>query len=237
MRDILPDDATHLYVERHFWRLPELAAAAGLDAESTLRLIRAGCAPGPVYAWSGQWWSALAASRGLLPSAPPDRSELFYSRSAAWDLRRASLHVRAGASPEMAAIANRDHFAARFAQLMPEIDGADAAFAPCWTEGRFDPDRARIAAHAEWASWLQGAYGVCLRVFAAQNCIAKEALAARLKRRISECVPASDLLDDAQALAGLILPFAPWERPSGTPGLTIDALLVQAALGDDLPYR
>lgn len=40
------------------------------------------------------------------------------------------------------------------------------------------------------------------------------------------------LLDEAQALAALILPVAPRERPSTTPRLTIDALLARLALGE-----
>lgn len=237
MRDTTQDDiAARSYVARHFWRLPELAAATGLAEEEVRRLIGAGCAPGPIYAWSGRWWSALSACRGADAPAPPDRAQLYYSRSAAWDLRRAALLIRDGATPAAAAAGNRDHFVSRFADLLPAVEGAEEAFPSCWPKGVFDRARARAAAGEEWASWLQGAYGVCLRVFNASTCIHKEALAARLKRRVADGVPL-DLLDEAQALAVLILPFAPWERPTGTPGLTIDPLLARLALGDDLPYR
>jgi hypothetical protein len=33
-----------------------------------------------------------------------------------------------------------------------------------------------------------------------------------------------------------MLPFAPWERPVGTPGVTIDRLLRDLSLGGELPY-
>lgn len=236
MRNQTPEHATRIYVARHFWRLSQLAAAAGLEEKEASHLIRAGCAPGPTYAWSGRWWSALSASRGIDAAEPPEGAEPFYSRSAAWDLRLARLSMRDGATAEAAADGNRDHFARRFVASLAEFEGAVEAFPSCWREGRFDPGAARIAAHKEWASWLQGAYGVCLRLFDARNCIAKETLAARLKRRIAAGAPPGELLDDAQALAALILPFAPSERASGTPGRTIDALLAQAGLGDDLPY-
>lgn len=237
MRDLTQADAAaRSYVERYFWRLPELAVAIGLDEEGTARLICAGCAPGPIYAWSGRWWSALSACRGTDSTAPPDGADLYYSRSAAWDLRRALLQVREGATPMAAATANRDHFADRFVAHLPGVEGAEEAFPACWRQGRFDPDAARQTGQREWATWLQGAYGVCLRVFDARSCIRKEAMAARLKRQVVDG-DAPALLDETQALAELILPFAPWERPGGTPGLTIDALLARFGLGDDLPYR
>ena len=34
----------------------------------------------------------------------------------------------------------------------------------------------------------------------------------------------------------LILPFAPWQRSTGTPGLTIDRLLSDRKLGSERPY-
>lgn len=237
MRDWIQDDiAARSYVTRYFWRLPELAAATGLTEEEVQRLIRAGCGPGPIYAWCGRWWSALSACRGADAPAPPDQAEYYYSRSAAWDLRRASLLMRDGATLAAAAAGNRDHFVEQFADLLPAVEGAQEAFPSCWPAGEFDPVRARTMGEEEWASWLQGAYGVCLRIFNAHTCISKEVLAARLKRRVASGAPLN-LLDEAQTLAVLILPFAPWERPTGTPGLTIDLLLARLALGDDLPYR
>ena len=236
MHSMTPEAAAgRSYVARWFWRLPQLAAAIGMDEATTLRLIRAGCAPGPIYAWHGRWWSALAACRGIADSVPPEDAELHYSRSAAWDLRRAMLLRRAGATAEGAAAANRADFVRQFVTCLAEIPGAEEAFPQCWQAGRIEPDLARIAAEKEWATWLQGAYGVCLRSFTAQSCIRKETLAARLKRRLHEVDPLI-LLEEARQLAALILPFAPWERAQATPGLTIDALLAAARLGDDLPY-
>ena len=231
----LEEAAGRSYVARWFWRLPQLAIAVGLDEEATLSLIGAGCAPGPIYAWHNGWWSALAACRGAIAPTPPEKAERYYSRSAAWDLRRAVLRIRGGATADGAAAANRADFTRQFLACLPGVPGAEEAFPQCWRDGRLDPERARIVAEKEWATWLQGAYGVCLRLFTAQNCIRKEALAARLKRRLREADPLI-LLEEARDLATLILPFAPWERAQATPGLTIDALLALARLGDDLPY-
>jgi hypothetical protein len=236
MPNAIPERAGgRAYASRWFWRLPQLATAVGLDQEAVLGLIRAGCAPGAIYAWREGWWSALAACRGTASPAPPPGAECYFAPSAAWDLRRAMLLIRAGATPEGAAAANRAEFVRRFIACLPDEPGAEEAFPQCWQEGRLDPALAGKAAEREWATWLQGAYGVCLRTFTAQNCIRKETLAARLRRRVGEADPLL-LLDEARELAGLILPFAPWERAEGTPGRTIDALLARARLGDDLPY-
>ena len=88
------------------------------------------------------------------------------------------LAMRNGATPEAAAAANYDHFVDRFAHLLSAAPGAEEAFPDCWPHGRLDPRRAHLAARQEWATWLQGAYGVCLRVFTADSCIRKETLAA-----------------------------------------------------------
>jgi hypothetical protein len=224
------------YVARWFWPLEQLSAAVGLGQDDVARLIAAGCAPGPVYARSAEgWWSALAAARGDAPSQPPREAACWYSPSAAWHLRRALLHMRRGADPHAAAEANRRHFVAGFVDLAPSVSHARLAFPGCWEGERFLPDAARQAAEREWGFWLNGAYGVCLRVFNADTCVRKEALAAKLRGGLANG-EAHELLDDAQALAALLLPFAPWERDSGTPGL-IDRLLSAKGLGRELPYE
>ena len=131
----------------------------------------------------------------------------------------------------------RDTFADRFAVALGHQRYARLAFATCFSDDAIAPDAARVAAWDEWASWIQGGYGVCLRVFTAESCVAKESLGASLKAALAEADydPAA-LLADAEALAGLLLPFAPWQRASGTPGRTIDRLLRERRLGDDRPY-
>jgi hypothetical protein len=46
----------------------------------------------------------------------------------------------------------------------------------------------------------------------------------------------ADLLVLAEALAGMVLPFAPWQRPTSTPGRTIDRLFEEQQLGHERPY-
>lgn len=226
------DHDTRRYVQRWFWTLDELAEAVGATPARVERLIVAQCAPGVIYAHGDDgWWSALGAER----AAPA--GEHWYSPGAAWGLRQAELATRGGMSPEDAGIMLRDRFAEAFAVALGREPYARHAFATCFTGEAVDREAARRAANEEWASWIAGGYGVCLRVFTAGTCVAKEALGARIKAAIDE--PGHDaatLLADAESLAGLILPFAPWQRPLGTPGRTIDRLLREQCLGSDLPY-
>jgi hypothetical protein len=225
-------DDVRRYVEHWFWTLDDLAEAVGVAPERVEQLIAAKCAPGPIYAFGdGGWWSALGAE-----GAPP-AGEHWYSPGAAWGLRQAELAARGGTSPTEAAVMLRDRFAEAFVVALRHQRHVRSAFAACFSGEVVDPDAARAAAHDEWASWIQGGYGVCLRVFTAGTCVAKESLGAWFKAAIDQPgYDAADLLAGAEELAGLLLPFAPWQRPVGTPGRTIDRLLRQLRLGDDRPY-
>jgi hypothetical protein len=226
------DDDARRYVERWFWTLDDLAEAVGVTPARIEHLIATGCAPGPIYARGADgWWSALSAD-GVAPAG-----EHWYSPGAAWGLRQAELATRSGRSPTEAAAMLRDSFANRFAVALGYQRYARLAFAGSFLGDTIDPDAARVAAGHEWASWIQGGYGVCLRIFTAETCVAKESLGAWLKAAVVEPdYDAAALLADAEALAGLLLPFAPWQRVSGTPGRTIDRLLRELCLGDERPY-
>ena len=221
------------YVERWFWTLEALAGSVGSTPDEVATLIVAGCAPGPIYVHQadGTWWSALGAT------PPPPPGEAWYAPGAAWGLRRAILARRGGATPNEAAAANRARFVRDFVVEIGRVEDAARAFPRCFADGRIDADAAAVVAAEEWASWIAGGYGVCLRVFTAATCIAKESLGAAMKAALAEGDgDPADLLDQAEALAGLVLPFAPWQRPVGTPGRTIDRVLDEQGLGRERPY-
>jgi hypothetical protein len=221
------------YVERWFWTLDALAQSVGSTPDEVAMLIAAGCAPGPIYVQIGgaEWWSALGGT------APPPPGETWYAPGAAWGLRRAILGRRGGATPAQAAAANRARFVRDFVAEVGRVDGAARAFPRCFVDGQVDGDAAAIVAGEEWGSWIAGGYGVCLGVFSAATCIAKESLGAAIKAALAKGDgDTAELLDQAEALAGLILPFAPWQRPVGTPGRTIDRLLDEQRLGRERPY-
>lgn len=226
-------NADRRYVEQHFWRMDELAEAVGATADLLEVLIAARCAPGPIYILGKDgWWSALDGDRQPLPNGPA-----WYSPGAAWGLRHALLAIRKGASHASAATLLEETFSHSFLEALIEAEGAELAFPNCFIRGKLDVNSARRAAQEEWKSWLDGGYGVCLRVFTGHTCVAKETLGASLKAALAceNYDPVKSLLL-AEALAGYILPFAPWQRPTGTPGRTIDRLLSDQALGRERPY-
>ncbi|MDB5708973.1 MAG: hypothetical protein JWL96_1043 [Sphingomonas bacterium] len=236
------DDAIRVYVVRHFWPIGKLALASGVSEQEAAAMIAGACAPGVIYAFDDKgWWSALGGYRSGIAGGPSKDAELWYSPAAAWSLRRARLARRGAASLTEAAGANRDWFQAEFADALRAVPEAANAFPSCFdADGMVDRAAAGAQAFEEWAAWLKGGYAVCLRIFSGQTCVAKESLGATLKRHIAD--PAvqpmdhGDLLAMCERLAQLMLPFAPWERPVGTPGVTIDRLLRDLSLGGELPY-
>lgn len=225
-------DLGRTYVEQWFWTLDQLARSAGIAKRDTLDLISAGCAPGPIYIadGNGDWWSAI-------DETPRPEGSSWYSRSAAWGLRRAALAVRGGASAADAAQAERTSFIGDFVTSLAAMAGAEEAFGDCFANGAVAEAAAARRAAQEWESWLDGGYGVCLRSFTARTCIGKESLGASLKAALAAGSPDhTDLLRKAEELASLMLPFAPWQRERCTPGQTIDRLLSRLRLGGELHY-
>lgn len=242
--DMMVSDALAMrYADAWFWDLTTLAAASGLPEENVLALISAGCAPGVIYGRDrdGVWWSALAAANGDAEARPPANAQCWYSPAATWWLRRAVLQLRAGATPDQAAQHNRLTFTTEFTVLLRSTEGAPLAYPSCFdANGRVLEDQLASVAASEWADWINGAYGVCLRDFSARTCIQKSSLAALLKAhfagRLSEVWTDERVIAATQELSALVTPFAPWERATGTPGQTIDVALKHLKLGVDHPY-
>lgn len=238
------DQAARAYVEAHFWTLPTLAEAVGAAPSRIVELAAAGVAPGVIYARDLRrgWWSALGGWVDDDGEPPDDEAETWFSPATVWGLRQARLAGRAGRTD--AAIARRaaEAFGLGFAAALTAFPPARIAFAGCFdARGRVDPAAVASTAEAEWRSWLRGGYAVCLKAFTGETCVRKESLGALLKRHVADPeawpMPEEEVLEACAALAQLMLPFAPWERPTGTPGRTIDTLLARHALGRERPYR
>ncbi len=236
------DDAIRAYVTSLFWPLGTLAAASGLSQQEAETMIAGACAPGAIYALDDKgWWSALGGYRSGNAAAPSRDAERWYSPAAVWGLRRARLALRGGASIAEAASCNRARFQADFIVALRAVPEAANAFPACFdADGSVNRGAAEAQAAKEWDAWLTGGYAVCLRIFTGATCVAKEALGATLRRHVAD--PDGYPLDDDESLAlcerlaQLMLPFSPWERLGGTPGVTIDRLLHDLALGCELPY-
>lgn len=231
------------YMARWFWPLDTLAEACDTDVTVVQEMIDAKCVPGIIYHYheDSGWWSALAAYMGTAPAMPPTRGQRWYSPASLWWLRRAMIMMRGGLTAEEAARKNQDMFGSDFASLLENTPDGSMSFPQCFdSAGRIIDAEARMAAQKEWTAWIIGGYAVCLRDFSAASCIRKEAIGAVLKRVSREDAfkdhDPLEILPLCQELSTLLTPFAPWERPVGTPGKTIDQALQFYGLGDDYPY-
>jgi len=243
MHDISRQDPNYRYVTDWFWPFDRLARAVGASAADLDDLIEAGCGPGAIYAFSSRygWWSALAGHVDGYEGPPPPEAERWFAPAAAWGFRRAILAQRRGASLEEAARENAALFTEEFIEALQRLPEARFGFADCFGPQGLVDTIARTRAAEEWAAWIEGGYAVCLRIFTGETCVRKESLGAWLKAHIvspeSHPMTANEVLSMCERLAQLMLPFAPWQRPHGTPGVTIDRLIADLRLGAELPFR
>lgn len=243
MQDETFDEAARAYVSTHFMTPEAMAAAAGCTRDRIAAMVAEGIAPGAIYARDPErgWWSALAGWVDGGNGSPDERAETWLSPWAVWAFRQALLAERNGEALDAVARRAARAFRTAFVAALGEVAPAALAFSGCFdAEGRVVATRAEAQAAVEWRSWLRGGYAVCLRVFTAGTCVRKEAFGALLKRHAASPeqwpMTADAAMAACAALAGLMLPFAPWERPVGTPGRTIDTLLARHELGREAPY-
>lgn len=224
------------YFTRYFIEKDEFVENSGAPEPLVDDLLAAGAMPGIIYSYSEKegWWSVLGTASPLQPS----EGRHFYSPAALWWCRRALMEVRRGKSPSAAALSNRRRFVDTFVEKVGSEPFAGRAFPSAFANGSLDNAAARKVAEGEWGDWIGGGYGVCLRRFTAETCIRKEALGRRIKDHFEHDDRLSDdiLFDLVEQLESLLLPFAPWERESCTPGKTVDRSLAALSLGREQPY-
>jgi len=244
MNDTVLHDPDLRYVTDWFWPIDRLAQAVGISVSELADLIDAGCGPGAIYAFSSRygWWSALDGHVDGYDGPPPAEAERWFAPATAWGFCRAVLARRQGASLAEAARENQAVFVEDFVSALRRFPEARRGFADCFDRtGGIGDTVARAQAAQEWAAWIEGGYAVCLRIFTGETCVRKESLGAWLKAHIADPegnpMTADQALSMSENLAQLMLPFAPWQRPRCTPGLTIDRLVSDLRLGAELPFR
>lgn len=220
------------YVRRHCLQPSALARAAGL-AETRLReLIAARCLPGPTYVLS----PALTVRSAIRSEAlAPQAEEWFGAAVLPWARRAAESMLPLS---ELADRLRRD-FAADFRRALLASEGR----AYGWTElfdaaGAIDEAGLAKALDEIWEeNWLGGAYAVCLRRFDGPHLVTKLVERSRIRALTAEGTkPALTPAEAAAVTAAMarldavITPFAPHERPHGTPGLWIDRIAARYGL-------
>ncbi len=231
------------YVSRWFLQRDAFERQVGGTSAEIEALLANRAAPGVIYSEgpSGEWWSALAAYSGRASGSPDPGGTHWYAPAAVWWLRKGRLHLKGGASPAEAAARNRNAFARSFVRALSTEPLAPLNYPRCFDREKVLDADALSTADEEWGAWISGAYGVCLRVFTAESCVQKEALARRINLHFeavddSGRLSPETLLDYAERLSGWVLPFSPMERPSGTPGRAIDRTLATLGLGAEEPF-
>lgn len=222
------------YVERHFIELPDLAERAGTDAATVQSFITAGVAPQPSYRiWpNGAFSSPIGGAHG---GEPAGLATDWYSPAATWWLRRA---LGMTETPKEIAALFADGFAADFVARLSALPHGHLAYPDVYVDGVLSMRAATTLAQAEWADWINGGYGVCLRHWSAADAIDKMLHRGRIVALTTggtrEWLSRGDriaLLDAMEQLEAVLLPFAPHQRATGTPGLWIDRILLRYGLG------
>jgi hypothetical protein len=232
-------DELQRYVVQHFVSRSEFVRAAAIDDQFLQSLVDADAVPSAIYKiWAkGTIWSPIGGWVGPKISDPP--SSEWYSPAALWWTRRAAALHSAGMT-DIGAIAAqfRDNFTTEFRTTVNSNPKARVGYVELFENGQINDDRCRTLALSEWGDWINGGYGVCLRRFDAAHLVAKTSESARIRQLTDAGTKSSlslaeriDLLDALERLDAVMLPFAPHERPHGTPGKWIDATMQKYGLG------
>lgn len=220
------------YVRRHCLTTPALTQAAGL-AEGRLRELIAGrCLPRPTYVLDPSLTVRSAIRSEALTPRP---EEWFGAAVLPWACRAVESTLPL---PALAERLRRD-FTADFRQALLASDGRVHG----WTElfdaaGAIDEAAFAEALEEIWEeNWLGGAYAVCLRRFDGHHLVTKLVERSRIRALTED--GGKPALSPAEAAAvtaamarldAVLTPFAPHERPHGTPGLWIDRIAERCGL-------
>lgn len=231
------------YVRQHFVDRATFVRRTGLAEQEVDALLNAKAAPGVVYSLSpdGSWWSALAGYVGSSSPSAAAGGQDWYAPAALWWVRRATLTRRAGQTHEDVSDANADTFIHQFLKALSMEPQASLNYPQCFDGEMPDVEAARRTGRDEWKAWVSGAYAVCLSHFSGETCVRKEVIACWIRKHFEGVDP--DLVLDpielftlAEQLASILMPFAPFERDSGTPGRAVDRTLSTLGLGGEEPY-
>lgn len=230
----MPVQELQTYLGGRFLTMDQLASMTVLTESAVHALINAGALPLPSYTiWpNGGFASPIGGHHGPAPQGQPQH---FYASAAVWPARRARLLA---ADAEEIAEAFRTEFCGQFCEALAAEPLGPLGYPAAYKDGRLDTQQAEAAANAEWADWINGGYGVCLRYWDAHHAITKTCqrglILALTEEGQAGTLPKETLdklLAAMQALEAVMLPFAPHQRPHGTPGLWIDRMLARFDLG------
>lgn len=236
----MPDIKSLLtYLEQYFLQPDAFARAANIPLEQLDRLVAVKAIPGAIYKiWDhGAVWSPIGGQKGDPHDAPPDST--WYTPAALWPARQVKVLIDAqGLSVKQCALALKTSFISDFRQALLASQGHQHGYADLFDNQSLVENKFTELANSEWQDWINGGYGVCLKRCDGFHLVSKEVSAAIIRTITSDGTAPSlntdqtiALLAAIDRLGAVMLPFAPYQRPHGTPGKWIDEILAKYDLG------
>jgi Family of unknown function (DUF6058) len=229
-----PVNSSTRYVQQVCVCSEDIATSTGIGSEELAKLRRAGCVPQPTYR---VYANGAVASAIRTLGEPAGTAIEFYSPAVVWWLRRASTFSQSFSETELSnALKSWLRIDLSRALQLASSDASTYEKPFVWhhlfDHRQLNADRFDNEVNNIWDDWMSGAWAVCLRRFDGHHLVTKEIERARIasitengERRLNDAQSKIQLLDAIVRLDSVMLPFAPHERPHGTPGHFIDAML------------
>lgn len=215
------------YIEDTATPREALAAASGVSETDLTAIEAAGALPAPTYVL---FKDAIRSPIRTLGEPPRDGGRAYYCPSVLHWLRRARL-----LAPETPGLLDRltAWFADDFAAAL-QAQGLDAR-RYSWSHlyganGAISHKALTQEVERLSADWMTGGWAVCLRRWNGHHVVTKDLERARIAALTENAMRQLDsherqgLFDAIERLDSVMLPFAPHERPHGTPGLFIERM-------------
>ncbi len=236
----MPDitSLTH-YLEIYFLSLEQFTNAANISPEQFNALIEAKAMPGPIYKiWNNDAvWSPVGGQHGNPDSEQPVST--WYTAAALWPARQAKLMMESESlSPDQVTPMFEREFTGDFRAALL-ANGAQAfEYQSLFNGPDLDEQKLLEQSQLEWQSWIGGGYAVCLRRWDGSHPVIKNVEIARIrtltgdgKKPALTTAEQKTLLNAIKRLDEVMLPFAPYQRPLGSPGKWVDQILAKYGLG------
>lgn len=236
----MPDitSLTH-YLERYFLSQDQFTNAANISLEQFNALIKAKAMPGPIYKlWeNGAVWSPIGGQHGNPDFEQPVST--WYTYAALWPARQAKIVMeRESLSPDQVAAMLEREFAEDFRAAVLATEARAFEYQSLFNGPDLDKQKLLEQSQLEWQSWIDGGYAVCLRRWDGAHPVAKNVEIARIrvltdggKKPAPTATEQRALLKAIKRLDEVMLPFAPYQRPLGSPGKWVDQILAKYGLG------
>jgi hypothetical protein len=188
-----------------------------------------GCLPNPTYK---VYVNGAVASDVRVNGLPAGPYQSYFTAPVVWWMKRASMQLLNGAAGNLEqALKSWIKLDLRRALETHSDDAKMFGWRKLFDhEGKLLEDSLNAEIEAVWQDWMKGGWAVCLRRFDGYHLATKEIERARIlaltdSGKRAKLTPHERLilLDAIERLDAVMLPFAPHERPHGTPGLLIDA--------------